>query len=191
MKHVLLIITFLTYLPLAAQIPVIWVVEKSSVLSIKGKSNVNSFTCSVLVNGQNDTITWDNSSLDHSLSGSIGINVTNFNCHNKMLEKDLCKTLKADKYPEMFIRFMSLQVMPQVTDKMQLKGSVEVELAGVNKKFELIYTLIKATSGNLQMTSSKQFSFSDFNLVAPKKIKGLIKVKDQFQVNFELLLRQV
>ncbi len=119
-----------------------WVIQKSSTLRVDGKSNVNSFTCNINDYDQSDTITSVNSSsIPIKLSGKMQMEIANFNCHSRMITKDLRKTLKAEEYPKMTIRFLSLQSMPVLLNKNELiKGWVEVELAGVVKRFELSYS---------------------------------------------------
>ena len=109
-----------------------------------------------------------------------------------MITKDLRKTLKAEEYPKMTIRFLSLQAMPVLLNKTELiKGWVEVELAGVVKRFELSYSFSNNGQGDIQLDGGRSFNFSDFKLSPPKKMAGLIKIKDAFDVNFQLILRAV
>jgi hypothetical protein len=170
-----------------------WVVEKNSTLRVAGKSNVNSFTCKINVQAEKDTITCvNNPSKSISLSGDIQIDVISFDCQSNLITRDLRKTLKADQYPKMIIRFLTLEGMPVLQNKTELiKGWVEVELAGVVKKFELCYSFSRATSGYIQLDGGKSFSFSDFKLSPPRKLAGLIRIKDAFDVNFQLILRSL
>ena len=170
-----------------------WVVEKNSTLRVAGKSNVNSFICKINVQAEKDTITCSNNqSKSISLSGDIQIDVISFDCQSNLITRDLRKTLKADQYPKMTIRFLTLEGMPVLQNKTEfIKGWVEVELAGVAKKFELCYSFSRATSGDIQLDGGKTFSFSDFKLSPPRKLAGLIRIKDAFNVNFQLILRSI
>jgi hypothetical protein len=170
---------------------VTWVVEKNSTLCIEGKSNVNSFSCSIDEYAKKDTIVCANDlSIPIRLSGEIQMDILNFNCHSTLITKDLRKTLKAGQYPTMTIRFLSLQSMPMLQHKTELiKGWVEVQLAGVVKRFELNYSFLIGKSGMMQLDGSRNFLFSDFKLSPPRKMAGLIKIKNDFHVNFHLNLR--
>jgi hypothetical protein len=109
-----------------------------------------------------------------------------------MITNDLRKTLKSDEYPRMTIRFISLQSMPQEQRKIEwIKGLVEVELAGVVRRFELNYSFSRISAGYIILNGSRDFSFADFKLTPPEKLGGLIKIKDAFGVNFQLILRAV
>lgn len=168
-----------------------WVVEKNSTLRVQGKTNVNRFTCTIDEYAEKDTILClDDPSKAVRLSGELKMNVLNFNCHSKLITKDFRKTIKADKYPVLIIRFLSLESMPFLQKKTELiKGWVEVELAGVIKKFELNYTFSGNSSGHILLNGGRSFSFSDFKLSPPKKLGGLVKIKDAFDVSFNLTLQ--
>jgi len=118
--------------------------------------------------------------------------IVSFNCHSRVITRDLRETLKASEYPKMTIRFLTLQWMPGPhSEKELIKGWVEVEVAGVIKRFELSYSFSNDVAGHLQLDGGRTFNFSDFKLSPPKKMAGLIKIKDAFDVNFQLILRAV
>ena len=167
-----------------------WVIQRNSTLSIAGKSNVNSFRCSIGVHNGRDTIRGSGShSLPVDLAGSLHIEVLSFDCHSKLITKDLGETLRAVDYPTMVIRFINLQSMPDLTRaKESIRGEVEVQLAGVVKRFELTYAFTNAGSGYMVLNGRRRFSFSDFNLQPPCKLGCLIKIKGDFDVNFQLVL---
>jgi hypothetical protein len=125
-----------------------------------------------------------------TLRGAIRMNILSFDCHNNMIRKDLRKTLKADEYPTMTIRFLTLKTMPLLSAKAeQVTGWVEVELAGVKKRFELNYSFRETSVGIMRLNGGRKFNFSDFKLAPPEKFAGLIKIKDEFDVNFMLILK--
>ena len=170
-----------------------WVVEKNSTLQVAGKSNVNNFTCTIIEYAAKDTIICiDDPSRPIKLSGELQMDVLSFNCNSSLITKDLRKTLKAETYPTFNIRFLSLQSMPSLQHATELiKGCLEVELAGVVKKFELYYAFTGIGAGYFQLKGSHKFCFSDFKLSPPRKLAGLVKIKDEFDVNFQLVLRGI
>ncbi|MDB5198895.1 MAG: hypothetical protein JWO92_858 [Chitinophagaceae bacterium] len=170
-----------------------WVVDKNSTLRVEGRTNINSFTCNINEYAKKDTIICVNDPAKPvSFTGEIQMNILSFNCHSSMITKGLRKTLKADEYPTMTIRFISLQFMPLLQNKIELiKGWVEVQLAGVVKRFELSYSFLQSGSVYIQLNGGRSFRFSDFKLSPPRKFGGLIKIKDDFDVNFQLVLRTI
>jgi len=170
-----------------------WVVQKNSTLEVAGKSNVNSFTCTISQYDYKDTIAlFGETNKTVRLNGDLSMDILNFDCQSSMINKDMQKTLKADIYPQLKIRFLSFQSMPLLQQKSELvKGIIEVELAGVIKRIEMTYTITRVGNNFIQMSGNRNFTFSDFKLSPPQKFAGLIKIKDDFNVNFQLVLRAV
>ena len=170
-----------------------WVVEKNSTLSVQGKTTINNFICNINEYSKQDTIICISGPFKPlSFTGEIQMDILNFNCHSKMITKDLRKTIRSDEYPTMTIKFISLQFMPLLQNKIELiKGLVEVQLAGVVKRFELSYSFLQSRPTYMQLNGGRSFRFSDFKLTPPRKFAGLIKIKDDFDVNFQLVLRTI
>lgn len=172
-----------------------WAIQKTSTIRIKGSTNVNNFGCDITGYYQPDTIYCSEENTISklvTLNGDLQVDVRKFDCHNKMLTGDLRKTLRADEYPTMLIRFLSLERAPIIhNDKDFLRGWVEIELAGSRRRFEVCYTFIKTGSSFIQLNGNRSFSFADFKLTPPKKFGGIIKVNDKFNVDFNLLLDPV
>lgn len=170
-----------------------WVVEKNSILCVHGKSNINTFTCQVQAYNNSDTITFFNEKRRPiKLSGDLQMDVLDFDCHNRMITRDFRKTLKADQYPVMTIHFQTLNDLPYNAQPGEMiKGWVAIELAGVIRRFEIDYTFSNVSSTLLQINGGHHFCFSDFDLSPPTKFGGLVRLKDEFQVNFQLMLREL
>ncbi|MBK1439333.1 YceI family protein [Parapedobacter sp. ISTM3] len=167
-----------------------WTVLPSSFITINGSSNINTFGCEASGTFKADrlqgSVSKDGKRVN--MKGAITIAINQFDCHNRMLNADLRKTLKADEHPQMTIRFVSLERMPLCDGGEDfISGSVVIELAGQRKPLNLRYAFSKTNTG-YKLEGSRTFSFADFNLTPPKKVGGLVKVKDQFDVAFTLLL---
>lgn len=169
-----------------------WAVQNSSSLSIKGSSNVNTFGCASTGNFKSETVhgqVLKNQSVE--LKGAVSIDINSFDCNNRMLTNDLRKTLKASEFPNMRIHFINLERVPLTHDDYDyVGGDVYIELAGQKKRFYLRYALTRTADG-LTLSGSRAFSFSDFNLSPPQKVGGMIKVKDDFDVSFKLVIRHL
>jgi hypothetical protein len=56
----------------------------------------------------------------------------------------------------------------------------------VSKHFEVNYQISRDTQQVIHLLGSRAINFSDFNLVAPQKLGGMIKTKDALSVDFQL-----
>ena len=169
-----------------------WVITQNSSLTVNGSTNVNRFSCVILQYPKTDTVNVTQGKNNKIvLSGSLNIEVKNFNCNNMMMTKQLRKTLQDEKYPFLRIKFLSLKEMPGVDqEKSFIKGNVEINIAGVPKRFEICYQL-KMKNTSMELIGLQPINFSDFNLVPPKKIGKLIQAKDQLIVAFFLKMELV
>lgn len=168
-----------------------WAIEKSSTLKVFGKSNVNKFSCQIDGYAESDTITISGSESGGAvrLNGTLAVDVLDFDCNSKLITSDFRKTLKAKEYPGLRIKFLSLDRAPFLDNKNQcINGWVEVELAGVKKLMKVPFTFSKENNAMILMNGKKQFCLSDFELTPPKKLAGMVKIVDEFTVDFRLKL---
>jgi len=159
-------------------------------IRINGSSNVNTFCCRVNhpagVTPLRIAIRPDYSV---QMAGSITVNVSEFDCKNPILTNDLRKTLKADAYKQMTVHFKSLDQLPFDTETEEtVSGTILIELAGKQREFAIPLTFTQIAEGKYQLKGSRDFSFEDFDLKAPKKIGGLIRVRNKFTTVFVLNL---
>jgi len=174
-----------------------WLVQRTSTLSIAGSTNINRFCCQVNAYTGPDTIVSQKEagaaiSAAVPLKGILCIDIEDFNCSNRIMTGEFKKTLKYRQYPQLKILFVSLEKMPSFgTVTETIKGCVEVELAGVNRKFEISYSSCRTGDAEMDLIGSRTFGFSDFGLTPPRKMGGLVRVNDRLDVLFRLHLRPI
>ncbi|MXV16734.1 YceI family protein [Hufsiella ginkgonis] len=191
-----LAVCLLIFLPVCkARLPVNtsikWVVTEGCFLKVGGSTNINKFTCEIVGNYQSDTLILykNNNTGPLKLSGKISLDVQAFNCHNPMMSADLRKTLKANEYPQLVIRFVSLERYPRFDQPEELRGTVAIELAGTTRLLDIDYKFNPGGTGILNLTGSRQVNFSDFGLVPPRKMGGMIKTNEALFVQFNLAIK--
>jgi hypothetical protein len=169
-----------------------WIIGESSNLSVNGSTNINKFSCEIPTYDQTDTLTLVKGKTDKDivLSGEISLPIQSFDCHNSMMTRDLRKTLKEKQYPRLYIRFISLSEFPELTtDPKHITGWVNIELAGTSKRFEINYQISIDNQKVIHLLGAKDINFSDFNLIPPRKLGGMIKTNDQLSVEFQLAMQ--
>lgn len=170
-----------------------WVIEKTSNLCIEGKSNVNNFKCDIVEYLKQDTIFLYKDATQgqkpFAIKGGLNININRFDCHQNHITADLKKTLKAKENAYMKISLISLGYIRPNTLNQAVKGYVEIQLAGITKRIEVDYAVANNQPGLLNLIGTKKVLFSDFGLIPPSKLAGLIKVEQEIKVRFELKLR--
>lgn len=165
-----------------------WQVTGKSRVEISGTTNINDFHC-LSVNYQGEDIMKESCSQSHSdssLSGEIVMKSNGFDCHKSIMNKDFAKTVKANEFPEIGIRFMKLEKNP--SDQEVLSGEVEITLAGKSNTYAVTCMIKEEGENTKQLEGYRLFRFSDFGLQAPRKLFGAIKVRDSITVAFNLEL---
>jgi hypothetical protein len=172
--------------------PAKWVISSAYSLKVAGSTNVNKFACVITDYSMSDTLICyrNKTGAPLKLSGRLQLEVQDFDCQNAIMTKDLRKTLKAKDFPVLTIRFLSLNRYPDLKKKSdEIKGIVLIGLAGVTKQYEVDYKFIPGDAGSLNLKGSRQINFSDFNIVPPRKIGGMIRTNNELNVEFNLKMR--
>ncbi len=87
----------------------------------------------------------------------------------------------------MRINFLTLSELPELTlTAKPITGFVNIELAGVSKRFEVNYQASVDEKKCIHLLGTRDVNFSDFNLIAPRKLGGMIKTNDKLSVQFHL-----
>lgn len=167
-----------------------WVIDYNSQLMIHGKTNVSAFTCFISCYNSTDTLNYEHNTKTNVLvfdKNKMIIPVFNFNCGNYMITKDFRQTVKVDTYPYLTIAFLSLT--SNDGDDLAV-GTMEITLAGVAKSVTVNFNL-KPKGDFIQITGKHNVAFSDFKLTTPERMLGLVKVKEDLLVEFNLLIRPI
>lgn len=170
-----------------------WVVNENSNLSVNGTTNINKFACEIPAYDQTDTLYLKTKSdKEIILSGNIGLKVQSFDCHNSIMTHDLRKTLKEPQFPMLHISFLTLNKLPLLTPQSEpITGLVDIEIAGVRKRFEVSYQISQDAQKTIHLLGSRDINFSDFNLIPPRKLGGMIQTNDKLSVTFHLKIKPI
>ena len=171
-----------------------WIVEKSSSLTIHGETNINTFKCDATEYLNTDTLFYLTNDATKKLSFSnsfLLIDIKRFDCHSKLITGDFRKALKADKMPKLKITFLSLDQFNSVCNNQSVKGIVDIELAGISRRFEISYLIKTLPNNRIELKGNQTFTFSDFKLTAPQKMAGLVRTKERIKVNFQLFFKVI
>ncbi len=172
-----------------------WVVLKGGSLKVEGSTNINNFSCEIANYSKPDTIIVFKNKTDREplpLSGNLNLDIKGFDCFNAVMTADLRKTLKSKEFPFLTIRFLNLSKFPNLGLKQDfIKGAVDIELAGVRRRFDVNYRFISPSRNIIQLVGDRAITFTDFKLSPPRKLGGMIKTNDDLSVRFQLTLKAI
>jgi hypothetical protein len=169
------------------------IVQPDSQLIIDGKTNVNGFKCAIPRYLGTDTLVLHEGGRNTRpvfVKGSVTLDAASFDCGIALMTSDFRKTIKSKTYPTIVIDFISFERTPSYAyGEEKFKGIINISLGGVTKLFEMNCTIEAKPSGLIHLKGGRDFTFSDFNLQAPKHMMGLVKVEQGLNVNFHLVLK--
>ena len=170
-----------------------FIVLRESVLSIDGKTNINSFTCAIAKYTGTDTLVLHEGGRNVRpvfVKGSVGLDASTFDCGMAIMTSDFRKTIKSDVYPAIVIDFISFERTPTYKQGEEtFIGILKISLAGATKLFEVNCSIETQPSGLIHLKGGRQFTFADFGLRPPTRMMGTIKVQEELHVKFHLVLK--
>ncbi|HEY1192665.1 hypothetical protein, partial [Flavobacterium sp.] len=142
-------------------------------IEITGLSTVGKYNCSNTFNIK-DTV-YVNSVKKNAFNTDI--KMSNFDCGNKIMTKDLQGTVKVKKFPNSTVSISDIK-----RDGKNYKCRLNFYITDKTLKYKdfILYNTDDKIQGTLSL------KFSDIELEAPVKMAGLIKVKDDIVINFSL-----
>lgn len=165
----------------------VYITAESS-LSVVGSTNVNSFTCCFDINKLKNPIPVYYQITDDKMvfkNTVLTLNNSCFDCGNNGMNKDFQKLLKTETTPQIFL---NLKEINSTNNDACILATVEIEIAGVKRAYKVPVTALHRNE--LVVTGSLDLYLSDFKLEPPKKVLGLIAVKDTIKIAFQLIVNE-
>ena len=166
-----------------------WVINKECTLKVVGSTNVNTFSCVIPHYFKPDILTFNDNNTHGAIkmTGALKLDIQEFDCHNTLMTSDLRKTLKCKKFPYLIITFISLNRYPYLKKETDnIKGIVSIQLAGNTKRYEVDFKFKPTGTNTLTLVGLRKVNFSDFDIVPPRKLGGMIKTNNELEVEFNL-----
>ncbi len=170
----------------------VWEVSTASKVVVEGASNVNEFQCATAHYRGSDLLrkTFLPASSTWRLTGKIEMEVRSFDCENRMMTRDLRHTLKADDYPRITIEILSLEIPENPVSGQKVSGKADITLAGNSRTFDIRWTLV-LEDDRMRLMGKQNFKFTQFDLDPPTKMMGMIQVKNDIVVDFDLSMQLI
>ena len=170
-------------------------IETGSRLFLNGTSNVNTFTCDC--NEQFAGIPLETVRKGGKLSFrnlDLNLSTGKFDCHNRKIDRDMQKALKAYYYPHIKISLLDSWQRPECLDGeckdwFDVQANVNITITNVTRK-QAISAQAKLLSPNrIQMKGQCALQMSSFGVDPPEALMGMIKVNDWITFHFDLIIR--
>ena len=159
----------------------------SSNLTIIGDSNMARFKCefntTYLDNSQ--IINYSGVGNELEFTGAIfPLNNRGFDCGSKGINQDFHDLLQTEQHPKIFLELNKIVM----SSPNQGLANICISIAEKERSFEVPVLIeqgeISRFKGRLQL------NIRNYNLEAPKKLFGMIIVKDEIEIDFDLLIKK-
>lgn len=139
-------------------------------IEINGKTNINSFKCVNDISEDSKNISFNKAQLPE-----LEIKVNGFDCKNRVMTNDFKKTLSEKQFPNMYVKFLNFSK----TTNNQYLANVEVKIMNKTQKYQINFS-----NQNGRLNGKRNVKFSDFQITPPKKMGGVVVVKDELSLQF-------
>lgn len=162
------------------------VVQPESIFLIEGSSNVTGIYCEYESPFPSDTL-YHSSTLfedEFTIAGdTLLLEVKLFDCGKRAINRDLRKTMKSAEFPYIKAWIDTINI----EDLDNPKAEISVKLTDQIMSYEIALNSIE-NERFTQIVGEQEIKLSDFNLDAPEALFGLIKVRNEFNVKFDLYI---
>lgn len=165
------------------------VISPESKLFIKGKTNVNSFSCHFNASNFKNPVTLTMEIVDEDLyfeDTNLILNTSCFDCGNKMMNSDFRNLLNADSHPEIKLKLKQLRLKD--FDGNDATAFLDIYISGVKNSYSVPISLIGTKK--MIIKGKLDLNISDYKLEPPKKMMGLIVVDEMIEINMELIIQE-
>lgn len=185
-------ITLFSFRPESAAIIHRLIVLPESKLTVSGRTNLSGFECVIERYSGRDTLVLHEGmgkTRPVFVQGAIQLDAEQFDCGMAIMTSDFQRTINSEVYPAITIDFISLERTPAYSaEREKFKGILKISIAGVTRLFEVMCDISAKPTGVIELVGEREFTFGDFNLKAPTRMLGAVKVEKTLKVMFELQL---
>lgn len=179
-------------------------IEEQSRLWIEGKATTHRFDCTAgQVNGEGlleerqVRYVRQNGSLssEDQAHVQLAVPVERFDCGKRRMNRDLFKALRADEHESIRFHLESYELTGDGREEddgwydVHVVG--ELEVAGVSRHVDLTVRAQTLSDERVRVQGQADVLMSDFDVDPPSAMLGVIQVRDELTVHFDLYARLV
>ena len=121
------------------------------------------------------------------LTGSVNIPANSFKSDSSTMDKNMFTALKAQKYPEIMYKFLTVRVINGMDDKQNatLETKGDLIIAGVKRTITLPLKIKKLSDNRMEITGNYKLKMTDYSVAIPKFLFGMVKTGNDVEVSWD------
>jgi hypothetical protein len=159
-------------------------------LTIEGESNVNCFTFQYDQKLLNYDLCVTANSLNNKIdlkNANLNLNIKGFDSGNSLMNKDFYDLLNVSQHPTLEISLLSAKPnLNSLNEYIELE--TQISIAG-EKRIEKIIVRPITLDSYWHFIGKTDLNLNNYNIAPPSKFFGMVKVKDQLKIEFDLRFR--
>jgi hypothetical protein len=166
-------------------------VLQAAELTICGKTNVNSFSCSLRKFNLNDTLVSNGSTggMQGIFNGlELGFNVADFGCDLDMMTRDFRKLLKSEIHPQIIMRIDEI-VYQGTGSSGPVSAVVTLIIAGEKGKEHIRKASIHRIQRKVIFAGTHQVLMTRFKIEPPTRLFGTVRAEDLLEIEFAIQIQ--
>ena len=168
--------------------------DKSSILTIHGSTNLLSFKLiqfgENIMNKPISVIATQQGAKLFLSQNKLSIGVNNFKSDNIIAQSEFYKLMKSDKYPYLKIQLNHFEIGGSSEGNQPTKGdaSINFTITGVTKQYNI--PVIASLKGDyVSVSGRRKMNIKDFGLEPPLAMLGLVRVSEWIEIEFKILCK--
>lgn len=168
--------------------------DKSSILTIHGSTNLLSFKLmqfgAKIMSKPISVIATQQGAKLFLSQNKLSIGVNNFKSDNIIAQTEFYKLMKSDKYPYLKIQLnhFVLGESSERNQPTQGEASIDFTITGVTKQYNIPVTA-SLKRDYVTVSGIKKMNIRDFGLEPPVAMLGLVRVSEWIEIEFRILCK--
>lgn len=168
-----------------------FVAGSASRLVLLGSSNVKDWRCSgTTLDGRMDVA--GEEIIDGIEFFRLRVPVQSLRCGNRQMERDMYRALRSEQNPIIDFQFRELiGVVERGLDDGRYRATIagELSLAGARRRVRVPVEAVRIAPDRFLLRARLGLRMTDFRITPPTALFGMVKAKDDLEVQFDLVLQ--
>jgi len=153
-------------------------------IHISGESNVNHFSFRF---NQADLFSDRQAVITDTGNIIINIPIRNFEASNPLMYNDFLSLMKESEHPRIRIILPGDQLNMAQFGTYGSMADIQITIAGITRTYKINCSVFNCAE-NMFIRGEKRLKLTDFKIDPPIKLKGLVKVNDEIDVDFGFII---